>query len=500
MLIITCALKNELPITWLKTTNIPVLTLKSLHSGYWSSLTPKPNLVVIITGVGRQASKDSAQWICKQLTPSFVLNIGSAGSNSHPIGSWHKIGSLLSPSHIAIDSRCPIPLPEDWHIQEGTPLISNETSKYSAQPYLCDMEAYEQALLFKSYDIPFHSLKRVSDRIGKLDHKAYNAQLHYQRQELQDWLSQTLAQKKASISVIIPVYNREKRIKKAVESVLNQTLPPQEILVIDDGSSDEAGLSPYPITYIKTPHRGVSSARNTGISICKGDWIAFLDSDDTWHPTKLEEQWTYIQHHPYFWMVQSEDIWIRNDQQINPKKYHKKPCGWAWKDSLKRCIISPSGILIKKAITNNWFNPQLPACEDYDLWIRLTRDFPIGLINKPGITKYGGHTDQLSQKYVAMDEFRVLSLYNHWLKERLLPFKNQIKNELCHKIQILITGHTKHGHIKQCKALNQLTKYIESPFKEETVNLNTCFIHSNTINTLKGTIKEVFSPCQKQQV
>lgn len=97
-----------------------------------------------------------------------------------------------------------------------------------------------------------------------------------------------------STSVIIPTYNRATQVTSAVRSILAQTEPPAEIIVVDDGSTDDTkqALAPFMdrIRYVRKPNGGASSARNLGVILAKGEWIAFLDSDDTWHPEKLARQ------------------------------------------------------------------------------------------------------------------------------------------------------------------------------------------------------------------
>jgi glycosyltransferase involved in cell wall biosynthesis len=97
-----------------------------------------------------------------------------------------------------------------------------------------------------------------------------------------------------AVSVIIPTYNRVAQLMDAVRSVKSQTFPPAEFIIVDDGSTDNTEKAfenePEPVRYIRIDKSGVSTARNTGIAAARGDWIAFLDSDDKWHATKLERQ------------------------------------------------------------------------------------------------------------------------------------------------------------------------------------------------------------------
>jgi glycosyltransferase involved in cell wall biosynthesis len=101
-----------------------------------------------------------------------------------------------------------------------------------------------------------------------------------------------------SISVVIPTYNRARAVVEAVASVQAQTLAPSEIIVVDDGSTDGTAEAlrqlKAPIRYVAKENGGVSSARNLGVRLAKGEWIAFLDSDDRWEPIKLERQMDFV--------------------------------------------------------------------------------------------------------------------------------------------------------------------------------------------------------------
>lgn len=219
-----------------------------------------------------------------------------------------------------------------------------------------------------------------------------------------------------TISVIIPTYNRKQKLLQAIQSVIDQTFTAQEIIVIDDGSTDfsnAAVADQFPeIKYHSQTHKGVSAARNLGINLAQSEWVAFLDSDDLWLPNKLEVQVAYLQQQPDIKVCHTEEIWIRNGVRVNPKVKHKKKGGWIFQDCLPLCAMSPSSIIIHHSVFEELgkFDQQLPACEDYDLWLRITSRYPVGFIQYPLIQKFGGHADQLSKQYWGMDRFRIQAL------------------------------------------------------------------------------------------
>ncbi len=218
------------------------------------------------------------------------------------------------------------------------------------------------------------------------------------------------------ISVIIPTYNRFEFLRPAVESVLSQTCRNYELIVIDDGSTDGTGegLKPYGnrLRYIYQENRGVSAARNRGLSLAQGTWIAFLDSDDYWLPAKLEAQVRFFAENPQALICQTEEIWIRHGRRVNPHKKHRKFSGDIFSPSLIRCIVSPSAVMIRREflIQIGPFDESLPACEDYDLWLRISCRFPVFLIEEPLVVKQGGHPDQLSRRIPFLDRFRIQAL------------------------------------------------------------------------------------------
>jgi glycosyltransferase involved in cell wall biosynthesis len=220
---------------------------------------------------------------------------------------------------------------------------------------------------------------------------------------------------KPQVSIIIPTYNRGWIIKEAIDSVLAQDYTEFELIVVDDGSTDHTSgvLDSYgkDIKVLSQKNKGVSAARNRGIAEASGKFIAFLDSDDLWLSQKLSVQIEFFNQRPDALICQTEEVWIRNGLRVNPKKRHKKPSGMIFKPSLELCLVSPSAVMIQRSLFDRVgeFDETLPACEDYDLWLRISCRFPVHLIDAPLIIKRGGHDDQLS-KGAGLDKFRIKSL------------------------------------------------------------------------------------------
>jgi GT2 family glycosyltransferase len=214
------------------------------------------------------------------------------------------------------------------------------------------------------------------------------------------------------ISVIIPTFNRAWVLAKAIDSVLAQTFAPKEIIVVDDGSTDGTRelLAAYGdrLRVFHQPNKGVSAARNVGIRRSCGEYIALLDSDDRWEPEKLACQAAFFTAHPRAMICQTEEIWIRKGRRVNPMQKHRKPSGMIFEQSLYRCLVSPSAVMMKKQIfdVKGMFNEDFLVCEDYDLWLRISMDIPVYLIEKPLTVKYGGHDDQLSASH-SQDRYRI---------------------------------------------------------------------------------------------
>jgi len=218
------------------------------------------------------------------------------------------------------------------------------------------------------------------------------------------------------VSVIIPSFNRAQQLCTAIASVLSQTVPPLDCIVVDDGSVDgteERVLREFNgrIRYFHQENRGVSSARNLGIRAARGEWLAFLDSDDEWLPQKLQKQLRFIEEHPEARICQTTEQWTRKGKRVNPGVVHKKKDGELFFESLERCMITPSSVMIQKTLLDEvgLFDESMPVCEDYDLWLRITVTHPVYLLNEELLIRHGGNPDQLSASH-SMDKYRIYSL------------------------------------------------------------------------------------------
>lgn len=271
------------------------------------------------------------------------------------------------------------------------------------------------------------------------------------------------------VSVIIPTFNRHQKVARAISSVLGQTFLDREIIIVDDGSTDGTPvvLSQFGARIVreKLPtNRGVSAARNAGIMKSNSPLIAFLDSDDYWLPRKLAEQVAFLDHHADALAVQTDEIWVRNQRRVNPKKRHTKPSGDIFQPSLKRCLVSPSAIMLRRSLLDDvgLFDESLPACEDYDLWLRISCRYPVYLIEKKLVVKEGGHPDQLSRRVMGMDRYRIRALVK-LVKSGILNElqKNAAMQQLAFKCAIYGRGCLKRGKINEGNRYLRLPKDME---------------------------------------
>ena len=280
------------------------------------------------------------------------------------------------------------------------------------------------------------------------------------------------------VSVIIPTYNREKFISECVQSVLAQTLPAREIIIVDDGSTDatynilrDLGFNSLStkktvLRYFFQQNRGVSSARNLGIKEARSEYIALLDSDDLWLKSKLDRQVSAFQNDTQSSrLCHTDEIWIRNGVRVNQHKKHKKHGGNVFQSCLKLCCISPSSAMMHRSVFEDFgfFDEDLPACEDYDFWLRYSAKEDVNFIDEPLIIKKGGHSDQLSGAHWGMDRFRIYSI-EKILKEPdlTLVHKTEAIHEVILKLEILINGSQKRQKFAYAENMLQKKQHWEA--------------------------------------
>jgi glycosyltransferase involved in cell wall biosynthesis len=263
----------------------------------------------------------------------------------------------------------------------------------------------------------------------------------------------------AEVSVIIPTYNRARKVARAIASVLFQTYKDYELIVVDDGSRDNTAdlVSWFPPGIVRLCHkenRGVSAARNTGIRASRAPLIAFLDSDDYWLPEKLAVQVAFFDSHPEEVACQTQEIWIRKGLRVNPWKRHIKQAGNIFVSSLELCLVSPSAVMLRRSLLDEvgLFDEALPVCEDYDLWLRVSCRHPIHLLDKCLVIKEGGAPDQLSKSLTGMDRFRIKSLIKVMESGCLSPGQWEAAfSELRKKCEIYGKGCIKRGKTEEGK-------------------------------------------------
>lgn len=264
------------------------------------------------------------------------------------------------------------------------------------------------------------------------------------------------------ISVVIPTFNRAPFLKEALQSVVEQTLQPSEIIVVDDGSTDETAdlcKKSFPqVRYLYQENRGVAAARNAGIKTATEKWIAFLDSDDLWLPEKLARQWEFVQENPQAKIVQTEEIWIRNGVRVNPGKRHQKKSGQIFENCVSICLVSPSAVMIDREVFEKVgaFDENFIFCEDYELWLRIALHYPIDLLPDTVTVKRNGHEGQRSI-YWGQDHWRVQGLLKILNDPKLsLEQRSLVLSEMKRRLKVLAKGFTKHGRHKEAKEYQNL--------------------------------------------
>lgn len=271
------------------------------------------------------------------------------------------------------------------------------------------------------------------------------------------------------ISVIIPTFNRARFLKRAIESVLRQSADCGEIIVVDDGSTDDTlsvvkafdALEQVPLRYLfNKVNLGPAAARNRGIRHAKYDIIAFLDSDDHWHKKKIERQYTALCAEKKYLISHTWESWFRRGHHLNQKKKHVPRHGDIFDHCLELCGVGMSTVMVRKKLFDlvGLFDESLRCCEDYDLWLRVSCRFEFLLLPERLTIKDGGRDDQVSAVFrQGMDRFRIKSLVNI-LKSSVLSPEQKVmaQKELFRKATIYRNGCIKHKRLKEAEEYREI--------------------------------------------
>jgi glycosyltransferase involved in cell wall biosynthesis len=272
------------------------------------------------------------------------------------------------------------------------------------------------------------------------------------------------------IAVVIPTRDRRDLLSRALQSVRAQTCKPAEIIVVDDGSTDGTAAmvrARFPeVVLLQQAAAGVSAARNRGITHSRSEWIALLDSDDEWTPTKLERQCETLARRAGVLVCHTDEIWIRRGRRVNAKKKHAKPDGQVFESCLPLCCISPSSILLHRSVLADvgMFDESLPVCEDYDLWLRIASRYPVALVDEALVVKHGGHDDQLSRRHWGIDRFRIRALEGILASGVLSAGQRRATlAALEDKVRIYESGARKRGKLREAREYDAKLKRSPTP-------------------------------------
>jgi glycosyltransferase involved in cell wall biosynthesis len=213
------------------------------------------------------------------------------------------------------------------------------------------------------------------------------------------------------VSVVIPAYNAMNYLPITLESVLRQTFTDFEVLIIDDGSSDQTAqwaeqLVDQRVRLISQTNQGVAIARNTGIAQAQGEYIAFLDADDLWAPTKLAKQVQCLRERPEVGLVHTWMAIIDQQGQPTGRIVTSDAEGKVWQQLAERNNVYNSSVMVRRScferVGNFAPDRQLHPVEDWDMWIRIATQYPFALIREP-LLLYRQHATNSSKNWQAME-------------------------------------------------------------------------------------------------
>lgn len=211
------------------------------------------------------------------------------------------------------------------------------------------------------------------------------------------------------VSVIIPAYNSMKYLPESLASVFRQSFTNWEVIIVNDGSSDHivewfTGIKDTRVKLISQPNQGVSVARNTGIVNSQGEYIAFLDADDIWEATKLEEQVVCLDNNSEVGLVHTWWAVINPESKPTGRLMKFNTEGNVWKELVERNTLACSSVILRRSCLDvGLFTPGLNFAEDWDLWLRIAATYPFKLIKKP-LLLYRQHPNNCIKNWQVVEQ------------------------------------------------------------------------------------------------
>jgi glycosyltransferase involved in cell wall biosynthesis len=276
-------------------------------------------------------------------------------------------------------------------------------------------------------------------------------------------------------TVVVPTCNKKESVTQALQSVLAQTYRNFEIAIVDDGSTDgtpahvfrgfcteskvvevlsrlnPTGLRPFAhhftcngitVKYHYHTNRGLGAARNRGIRHARGTYIAFLEAEDIWDPLHLETQIAFFEANRWARICHVGERHVRDGLRPHKPRKGEKASGWVFPHALEGCPTSISCTMIHRSCFAECgaFDENLPACEDYDLWLRLAARYPIYYVDGPEVVRRSPRPE-ISQHAWTWDRFRVYALEKAFQGGHLNPEQRfLVSQEIVNRCERLVEG------------------------------------------------------------
>ncbi|MDZ8221837.1 MULTISPECIES: glycosyltransferase [unclassified Nostoc] len=335
---------------------------------------------------------ENTQDFIDAINAKFQLNLGTPSSNIYDESLLNN--QVLDTYRPTLVSSC---FPETLYIYRKLNIREVPLGKYPNYSWLEKIKPFDMSGAFQDWI----NIRTLEQKIKKLEVE----------------LERTQIQTMPNVSVIIPTYQRADLVSETIESVLAQTYTDYEIIVVNDGSTDNTRevLAQFKdkITVIHQENKGLPAARNTGIIASRGRYIAFVDDDDLWIPYKLEKQVACFESNPNIGLVYSNMIYFKDNRVFSSKMWPKgsHPSGVLqdWMLFMIDYIPVPTVVVRRECFDEvGLFDETLTSCEDYDLWLRIIEKFPVHFLNEP-VAFYRLSTNSMSKNKERMlvNEIRV---------------------------------------------------------------------------------------------